>query len=182
MISLAEIAELDLPGIAIGGLSVGEPHQVLHDVLGHTAEKLPPAVPHYLMGVGTPDLIFAAVSAGIDMFDCVFPTRIARNGTVLTPDGRLVLRHEEHTTSHVPIDENCGCSVCNRYSRAYLRHLFKSGEMLGPMLATHHNLAYLARLLKEIRGAIANDEYTVYRDRTLNRFNEGEKARRDRRQ
>ena len=179
--SAAAIAELDLPGVAIGGLSVGEPVEVFRDILAHTARDLRPDVPHYLMGIGTPDLIFDAVTAGIDMFDCVFPTRIARNGTVLTPDGRVVLRHEAHASQHTPIDENCGCRVCSRYSRAYLRHLFKAGEMLGPMLATEHNLYYLSTLLADIRHAISAGTFTAFRSGTLSRFTDGEIARRERR-
>jgi queuine tRNA-ribosyltransferase len=175
--SVEEIAALELPGIAIGGLSVGEPGEIFRDTLAETAPLLPPDIPHYLMGIGTPDYIFDAVTAGIDMFDCVFPTRIARNGTVLTWDGRVVLRHQKHKTSQEPIDPGCGCSVCARYSRSYLRHLFKSGEMLGPILATEHNLFFLHRLVAGIRESIRDGRYTTYRDATLSRYNEGERRR-----
>ena len=175
--SAAQIAELDLPGIAIGGLSVGESRELFSETLASTAAHLPERVPRYLMGIGTPDYIFDAVTAGIDMFDCVFPTRIARNGTVLTRDGRVVLRHDAHRFSEEPIDAECACDVCRRYSRGYLRHLFKSGEMLGPMLATEHNLYYLADLLRCIRTAISEGWYGEYRDLTLSRYRRGEQTR-----
>ena len=175
--SVEQIAALDLPGIAIGGLSVGESSDVFRETLAQTAPLLPRDIPHYLMGIGTPDYIFDAVTAGIDMFDCVFPTRIARNGTVLTWDGRVVLRHEKHKVSQEPIDPSCDCSVCRRYSRSYLRHLFKSGEMLGPILATEHNLHFLGKLVQGIRTAIRTGRYVEYRDTTLSRYNEGEQRR-----
>ncbi len=177
--SVEQIAALDLPGIAIGGLSVGETTEVFRETLAQTAPLLPRDVPHYLMGIGTPDYIFHAVDAGIDMFDCVFPTRIARNGTVLTWDGRVVLRNEKHKTSQEPIDTTCECAVCSRYSRSYLRHLFKSGEMLGPILATEHNLHFLGELVAGIRSSIREGRYTAYRDATLARYNDGERLRQD---
>jgi queuine tRNA-ribosyltransferase len=179
--SAEEIAALELPGIAIGGLSVGEEPSVFRETLFGTAPLLPADRPRYLMGIGTPDYIFDAVTAGMDMFDCVFPTRIARNGTVLTWDGRLVLKNERHTDDTTPIDPSCSCATCARYSRAYLRHLFKTGEMLGPMLATEHNLFFLARLLDGIRASIREGTYTVWRDSVLARYEEGERERRDRR-
>ncbi len=175
--SVAEISELELPGIAVGGLSVGEEAAQFRETLFGTAELLPADRPRYLMGIGTPDYIFDAVTAGIDMFDCVFPTRIARNGTVLTWNGRVVLKHEAHSTDSDPIDSTCNCRTCTTYSRAYLRHLFKTGEMLGPMLATEHNLFFLARLLDGIREAIGEGRYVAYRDAVMNRYNEGERAR-----
>lgn len=175
--SVEQIAALGLPGIAIGGLSVGESSELFRATLAETAPLLPPDVPHYLMGIGTPDYIFDAVTAGIDMFDCVFPTRIARNGTVLTWAGRVVLRQEKHKASQEPIDSGCECSVCMRYTRSYLRHLFKSGEMLGPILATEHNLYFLAGLTEGIRTSIREGRYTEYRRETLSRYNEGERLR-----
>ncbi len=179
--SAEEITALDLPGNAIGGLSVGEERGLFRDTLFETARHLPADKPRYLMGIGTPDYIFDAVEAGMDMFDCVFPTRIARNGTVLTPDGRLVLRHEAHRQDDAPIDPECGCMTCKRYSRAYLRHLFKSNEMLGPMLTTEHNLYYIADLLAGIRKAVRAGSFSAHRNAILNRFEEGERARQDRR-
>ncbi len=179
--SADEISVLDLPGIAIGGLSVGEERGLFREMLFETARHLPTGKPRYLMGIGTPDYIFDAVEAGMDMFDCVFPTRIARNGTVLTPDGRLILRHEVHRNDDTPIDPTCGCTTCQRYSRAYLRHLFKSNEMLGPMLTTEHNLYYISDLLAGIREAVRADSFPAHRLAVLDRFEEGERARRDRR-
>jgi len=175
--SVEQIAALGLPGIAIGGLSVGESSDLFREMLAQTAPLLPADIPHYLMGIGTPDYIFDAVTAGIDMFDCVFPTRIARNGTVLTWDGRVVLRHEKHKSSQEPIDPNCECSACTRYSRSYIRHLFKSGEMLGPILATEHNLSFIGKLVEGIRDSIRSGRYVAYRDSTLARYNEGERLR-----
>lgn len=179
--SAEEIGALDLPGIAIGGLSVGESPDLFRETLFETAPLLPADRPRYLMGIGTPDYIFDAVTAGIDMFDCVFPTRIARNGTVLTPDGRVVLKNEHHREATGPIDPECGCATCRSYSRAYLRHLFKTGEMLGPMLATEHNLFFLARLLDDIRSAIRGGSYARFRDSFMRRYEEGERERRSRR-
>ncbi len=179
--SALEIAELDLPGTAIGGLSVGEDASLFRDTLCETARHLPADRPRYLMGIGTPDYIFDAVSAGMDMFDCVFPTRIARNGTVLTPDGRVVLLNETHRADSTPIDPECGCLTCHRYSRAYLRHLFKSGEILGPILTTEHNLFYVSELLRGIREAIRAGAFAAYRNLVLRRYEEGERARQDRR-
>ena len=179
--SAQEIAELDLPGIAIGGLSVGEEASLFRETLYETAGCLPGDRPRYLMGVGTPDYIFDAVGAGIDMFDCVFPTRIARNGTVLTRNGRVVLLNETHRADSTPIDPECECLTCRRYSRAYLRHLFKSGEMLGPILTTEHNLYYLSGLLSAIREAIRNHTFAACRDSVMRRYEEGERARQERR-
>lgn len=179
--SATEIAELDLPGIAIGGLSVGEEPQVFRETLFETAPLLPEDRPRYLMGIGTPDYIFDAVTAGVDLFDCVFPTRIARNGTVLTPHGRVVLKNERHRDATDPIDPECGCATCRTYSRSYLRHLFTTREMLGPMLATEHNLFFLARLLDDIRSAIRDGSYARFRDSFMRRYEEGERERRSRR-
>ena len=179
--SADEILAIGTPGIAIGGLSVGEEPSVFRDMLQLTAELLPDTVPRYLMGIGTPDYIFDAVAAGIDMFDCVFPTRIARNGTVLTWDGRVVLSNETHRTDTDPIDPSCGCDTCRRYSRAYLRHLFNTGEILGPMLATEHNLFFLHELLEGIRTAIAASSFGDYRREVMDRYETGEQRRQERR-
>jgi queuine tRNA-ribosyltransferase len=161
--SIEEITALDLPGIAIGGLSVGEQTEQFEDILGFTAQYLPDSKPHYLMGVGTPEYILAAVENGIDMFDCVFPTRIARNATVFSHSGRLVLRNHKFISDERPIDEKCDCSTCHRYSRSYLRHLFKAGEILGPMLTTHHNLHFLYSMMSEIRENIICGTFLKYK-------------------
>ncbi|MES2886610.1 MAG: tRNA guanosine(34) transglycosylase Tgt [Pseudomonadota bacterium] len=152
--SLAGLAELDLPGYAIGGLSVGEPKADMLRILRHTAPQLPPNKPRYLMGVGTPEDLVDGVSEGIDMFDCVMPTRNARNGHLFTRFGDLKLRNARHKTDERPLDESCRCHTCVNFSRAYLHHLDRCGEMLGPMLASIHNLHYYLNLMKEIREAL----------------------------
>lgn len=172
--SAEEIIALDLPGIAVGGLSVGETYDVFLEFLNYTAELLPVPVPRYLMGIGSPRYILDAVAAGIDMFDCVFPTRIARNGTVFTRTGRIALKREEYTRDTGPVDSSCGCRTCRTYSRAYLRHLFKAGEILGPMLATEHNLFFLQQLMKEIRTAIRGGTFARFREDFLSRYPVGE--------
>jgi queuine tRNA-ribosyltransferase len=176
-LSATQLRDLDLPGYAIGGLSVGEPPAAMHAMCAFTAPLLPPERPRYLMGVGFPDDILAGVAAGVDMFDCVLPTRMARTGTVMTRDGRLVVKNSEHARAELPLDAECGCPVCARHSRAYLRHLFQVGEMLGPMLATLHNLWFYGDLMREVRAAIAGGGFaTLAHDRTA-RWREGEAAR-----
>ena len=163
--SLAGLVALDLPGYAIGGLSVGEPKEDMVRVLKHTAPRLPSSKPRYLMGVGTPEDLIEGVAAGIDMFDCVMPTRNARNAHLFTRFGDLKLRNARHRSDERPIDESCGCTTCARgFSRAYLHHLERCGEMLGPMLCSVHNLHYYLNLMSEMRGAIAAgafDEFVV---------------------
>jgi queuine tRNA-ribosyltransferase len=163
--SLASLVALDLPGYAIGGLSVGEPKEDMVRVLKHTAPRLPSSKPRYLMGVGTPEDLVEGVAAGIDMFDCVMPTRNARNAHLFTRFGDLKLRNARHRSDERPIDESCGCTTCARgFSRAYLHHLERCGEMLGPMLCSVHNLHYYLNLMSEMRGAIAAgafDEFVV---------------------
>lgn len=162
--SALELVDLDFPGYAIGGLSVGESPAVFQDFLAHTAAFLPEDKPRYVMGIGTPAYILDAVEQGIDMFDCVLPTRIARNGTFFTRHGRLVIRNEKYKNDMAPIDPESPIAM---YSRAYLRHLFKSNEMLGPMLATEHNLWFLARMMREIRDSIQTGTFQAYRHTTL---------------
>jgi queuine tRNA-ribosyltransferase len=171
--SAEELAEVELPGYAIGGLSVGESTDVFLRILQATAAVLPEEKPRYLMGIGTPDYILAAVRNGIDMFDCVFPTRIARNGMVFTRDGTLALKKRTHEREAGPIDEACSCVTCRRYSRGYLRHLFKAREMLGPMLATEHNLHFLASLMREIRRSIEDGVYSQFQADFLHRYEAG---------
>jgi queuine tRNA-ribosyltransferase len=175
--SAQDIASLDLPGYAIGGLSVGEPKSVLHEMTALSASLLPDDRPRYLMGVGFPDDILAAVLAGVDMFDCVLPTRMARTGTVLTWDGRLVVKNSEHADDPGPIDPECPCPVCSRHGRAYLRHLFQAGEMLGPMLATQHNLWFYQQLMSGIRQAIVAGRLSDYARRISARWLQGEQKR-----
>ncbi len=171
--SVDSVLELDTPGIAIGGLSVGEPRDVYAEFLELSAENLPEDKPRYVMGIGTPDYILDAVYHGIDIFDCVLPTRNARNGSYFTKDGSINIKKECHARDFGPIDPECGCRVCREYSRSYLRHLYKNDEILSSMLASYHNLAFLHGMMREIREAIANGSFGAYRDRFLRRFSGG---------
>ena len=162
--SAKEIVDLDFPGYAIGGLSVGEPADIMYDVLDHTVQFLPKDKARYLMGVGSPDYLIEGVMHGIDMFDCVLPTRIARNGTVLTNKGRMIIRDAKYARDFSPIDENCGCYACRHYSRAYIRHLIKAGEMFGLRLATIHNLFFLINLMEQLKQAIMEDRFLDFRN------------------
>lgn len=162
--SAKDLIALDFPGYAIGGLSVGEPSEIMQDILDHTTDYLPEEKPRYLMGVGTPDYLFEAVRLGVDMADCVLPTRIARNGTVFTHKGRLVIRNAKYRLDEKPLDPECDCYTCRNYSRAYIRHLFNVNEILGPRLTTIHNLNFLLRLMERIRGAIASGDFLQLRE------------------
>lgn len=167
------VSSFDLPGIAIGGLSVGEPPEKFAEFLQYTVQYLPKEKPKYVMGIGTPEYILEAVSNGIDMFDCVLPTRNARNGSYFTHDGMLSIKQERFREDFSPLDKDCNCKVCRNYSRAYLRHIFKSQEILGSMLATYHNLYFLNNMLKEIRVAINEDRFDEYKKNFLERFHSG---------
>jgi len=168
--SLEEVCSIDFPGFAVGGLSVGEPFPVFEEYVAWAGESLPREKPRYVMGIGTPEYIFAAVRNGFDMFDCVFPTRTARNGTVFTRDGRVVLRNADHRYSTHAIEEGCACYACRNFSRGYIRHLFKAGEMLGPMLATQHNLHFLSVLMRDVADAIRGDAFGEFERRFLERY------------
>jgi len=154
--STLRLVEMDFPGYAIGGLSVGEPKETMFELVEISMELLPEDKPRYLMGVGTPEDIVRAVALGVDMFDCVLPTRLGRTGTAFTSVGKVNLRHAKYTNDPSPLDPNCDCLTCRRYSRAYLRHLFKVGEATGPRLVTWHNLHFYLRLMERIRDAIVN--------------------------
>jgi queuine tRNA-ribosyltransferase len=167
------VTSLDMPGIAIGGLSVGEPAEIFTEMLNFTVEHLPSDKPKYVMGIGTPDYILDAVQAGIDMFDCVLPTRNARNGSYFTHDGNLSIKQERFSHDFTPVDGECQCKVCKNYSRAYLRHLFKEQEILSAMLASYHNLYFLHTMMNEIRSAIEHDCFEQYRTDFLSRFKAG---------
>lgn len=160
--SARELVEMDFPGYAVGGLSVGEPKKMMYEALEATLPFLPVEKPRYLMGVGSPDALLEAVMRGIDMFDCVLPTRIARNGRVMTWKGYLTVRNAVYAADMSPLDENCGCPVCRQYSRAYIRHLLNAGELLGMRLTTYHNLYFLATLMGEIRQALKQDRFAEY--------------------
>jgi queuine tRNA-ribosyltransferase len=155
--SLAGLTDIGFDGYAIGGLSVGEPKDEMMRILAHTAPRLPAHKPRYLMGVGTPEDIAHAVSTGIDMFDCVMPTRNARNGWLFTRFGDIKIRNARHKDDPRPLDESCGCYTCRNFSRAYLHHLNRVKEILGAQLATIHNLHYYQQLMRDLREAIAAD-------------------------
>ena len=165
--SIESIMECDPHGIAIGGLSVGEPEEVYKEFLAFTAAHVPKHKPLYVMGIGTPDYILEAVKNGVDIFDCVLPSRNARNGNLFTRTGPISIKKKEYEYDFGPIDPSCSCKVCRNYSRAYLRHLFRCKEILYSMLATYHNLAFLHRMVAEIREAITEDRFSEYYRRFL---------------
>lgn len=168
--SAKKTVEQDLPGYAIGGLSVGEPKNIMNEVIEYTIPYLPKNKPRYLMGVGSPDSLIEGSIRGIDMFDCVLPTRIARNGTVMTSEGKLVVRNANYAEDFRPLDESCDCYSCKNFSRAYIRHLIKTGEILGARLTTIHNLRFLQNLMKNIRNAIATDNLINFRNDFFEKF------------
>ncbi|SEA94736.1 queuine tRNA-ribosyltransferase [Thalassobacillus cyri] len=168
--SAEDLISLDFPGYAIGGLSVGEPKDVMNRVLDFTAPMLPENKPRYLMGVGSPDSLIDGSIRGIDMFDCVLPTRIARNGTCMTSNGRLVVRNAKFSRDFRPIDENCDCYTCRNYSRAYIRHLVKNNETFGFRLTTYHNLYFLLKLMEHVRQAIREDRLGDFREEFFEQY------------
>ncbi len=161
------ISEMPFPGIAVGGVSVGEPPEEMRRVLAFTMPHLPTDRPRYLMGVGTPTDLLDSVMQGVDMFDCVLPTRVARNGTLYTSRGRINISNARWADDERPIDPNCACRVCQRHSAAYLRHLHQTNEILGARLATYHNLAFYANLMEGIRTAIDEDRFLAFREEQL---------------
>jgi queuine tRNA-ribosyltransferase len=160
--SLAGLVEMDFPGYAVGGVSVGEPKDEMLRIMAHTPHRLPAHKPRYLMGVGTPEDLVDGVTAGVDMFDCVMPTRNARNGHLFTRFGDLRLRNSRYKNDERPIDETCGCHTCRNFSRAYLHHLDRCGEMLGPMLTSIHNLHYYLNLMREVREALEAGRFAAF--------------------
>ncbi len=169
--SAEELVPLDFPGYAIGGLSVGEPSELMYSTLEATVQHLPEEKPRYLMGVGLPNDLFEAVSRGVDMFDCVVPTRNGRNATVFTPDGKLNLRGASFAKDWRPIDENCPCYACRNHTRAYLRHLFNSEEYLAGRLASLHNITFFIQLLEFMRRAIEENRFSEFRAAFQARYN-----------
>ena len=163
-ISAKDLVAMDFPGYAVGGLSVGEPKELMCDVLEFTTKFLPVDKPRYLMGVGTPDYLIEAVLRGIDMCDCVLPTRIARNGTALTSKGKVVVRNATYERDWGKLDEQCDCYTCKNYTRAYIRHLIKTNEILGVRLLSIHNLRFLTSLMEKVRNAIENDRLMDFRN------------------
>ena len=165
-----ELIKMDFPGYAIGGLSVGETKEEMYAVLDDVAHVLPETKPRYLMGVGTPDDILEGVRRGIDMFDCVYPTRMARHGTAMTSLGQIPIKNKTYETDLTSLDPNCDCKVCTTYSKSYLRHLFKSQEFLGPRLISYHNLYFLKNLMKNIRNAIQNDRLADFQQEFFSKY------------
>lgn len=161
--SARELLELDFPGYAVGGLSVGEPADILMQVLDYTVPLMPADKPRYFMGAGSPDYLIELAIRGIDMADCVLPTRIARNGTVMTSRGKVVIRNAKHKRDFTPLDPECSCYACKNYSKAYIRHLFNVDEILGSRLATIHNLHFLIKLMEDLRESIREDRVLEFR-------------------
>lgn len=168
--SAEQLTSLDFPGYAIGGLSVGEPKEVMYQMLEITTPLLPANKPRYLMGVGSPDALLEGAIRGVDMFDCVLPTRIARNGTCMTSQGRLVIRNAKYQDDFGPLDPECSCYTCTHYSRAYIRHLIKADETFGIRLTTYHNLHFLLDLMRKIRQAIMEDRLLDFRDEFFEKY------------
>jgi len=168
--SAKQIVDLDLPGYAIGGLSVGEPKELMYDIMDDCVEELPKDKPRYLMGVGSPDCLFEGVERGIDMFDCVLPTRIARHGMAMTSQGRVNIKNAKYERDFSPLDPDCDCYTCRNYSKAYLRHLFKADEILSSMLMTNHNLHFLVNTMKNIRKSIEEDRFLEYKKEFYDRY------------
>ncbi|MGG0667510.1 tRNA guanosine(34) transglycosylase Tgt [Sporosarcina koreensis] len=168
--SAKDLVSLDFPGYAIGGLSVGEPKDVMNRALEFTTPLLPENKPRYLMGVGSPDSLIDGAIRGVDMFDCVLPTRIARNGTLMTSEGRLVVKNAKYERDFGPLDPNCDCYACKNYSRAYIRHLIRANETFGIRLTSYHNLHFLLRLMEQIREAIRNDRLGDFREEFFEQY------------
>jgi queuine tRNA-ribosyltransferase len=171
MESAEQMVSLDLPGYAIGGLAVGESKGEMEEMLAHTIQYLPEDRPRYLMGVGYPEDILMAVSYGVDMFDCVLPTRNARTGCVFTSEGPLVYRNADFADDPRPLDPNCDCRVCRRYSRSYLRHLYNQSEITGMVLSSYHSTYFFQNLMREIREAIEAGQFESFRKQFLSLYN-----------
>lgn len=168
--SMDQITSIDLPGYALGGFSVGEPIELMHELVSEVACEMPEHKPRYLMGVGTPLDLILSVDAGIDMFDCVMPTRVARNGTYFTWNGKVSIKRQENKEDSRPLDEDCSCYTCRHYSRAYLRHLFLAGEILSSRLGTIHNLHFYLDLMNKMRQAILEGRWEEFRKQALTRL------------
>lgn len=168
--SIEELESLDFPGYGIGGLSVGEPKEIMIDVLDDLMPRMPKDKPRYLMGVGTPDYLIEAAIRGVDMCDCVLPTRLARNGTAITSRGNLTVRNKPNELDLRPVDEECDCYTCKNYTRAYIHHLIKTNEILGARLLSIHNLRFLVRLMEQVRTAIKEDRLMDFRNEFYDKF------------
>jgi len=171
--SVEGLEGIGFPGYGIGGLSVGEPKDLMYEMAEFSASCLPEGKPRYLMGSGTPEDLVVQIAYGADMFDCVLPTRYGRNGSVFTPDGKLTLRNARHKDEHKPIDENCACYACRNFTRAYIRHLYHAGEILGLRLGTTHNLHFYLRLMADVRSAIREGRFAAFQKSFLARYRAG---------
>src|SRR2546430_1205179 len=171
--SLERTVEIGFDGYAIGGLSVGEEKSVMLDVIEDVAPRMPADKPRYLMGVGTPEDLIEAVARGVDMFDCVLPTRNGRNGQAFTSRGKLNIKNAQYVVDQMPLDKSCACSVCRRHSRAFLPHLYVSGEMLGGILLTHHNLAFFLDTMRRVRQAIRSGQFANFRRECTEQISSG---------
>ena len=168
--SAMEISSLSFDGVAIGGLSVGEPHDLMYDILEETTQWMPKGKARYLMGVGTPDCLVEGVARGVDMFDCVFPTRVARNGMAMIHTGRMNMKNKQYERDFRPIEESCGCYTCRNYTRAYIRHLYKSEELLAFRLVTIHNLYFLLQFMRDMREAIVQGNFSEFREHFMEHY------------
>ena len=169
-ICAGELSQIDFPGYAIGGLSVGEEKSVFQEFVAFTTPLLPFEKPKYVMGIGTPDYILDAIESGVDMFDCVYPTRVARNGSAMTQEGLLPLKAERFTADASPLEEGCPCHACRRYSRAYIRHLVRAGEINALTLLTEHNLTFMQNFLRNVRAAIRENRFSAFKKDFLARY------------
>ena len=168
--SAMEISSLPFDGVAVGGLSVGEPHDLMYDILEETTQWMPKGKARYLMGVGTPDCLVEGVARGVDMFDCVFPTRVARNGMAMIHTGRMNMKNKQYERDFRPIEESCGCYTCRNYTRAYIRHLYKSEELLVFRLVTIHNLYFLLQFMRDMREAIVQGNFSEFREHFMEHY------------
>lgn len=168
--SAMEISSLPFDGVAVGGLSVGEPHDLMYDILEETIQWMPKGKARYLMGVGTPDCLVEGVARGVDMFDCVFPTRVARNGMAMIHTGRMNMKNKQYERDFRPIEESCGCYTCRNYTRAYIRHLYKSEELLAFRLVTIHNLYFLLQFMRDMREAIVQGNFSKFREHFMEHY------------
>lgn len=170
-LSVEEITDMDFSGYAIGGLSVGEPKDLLFEFAAYSAGLLPEEKPRYLMGVGKPEDILECIGMGIDMFDCVLPTRVGRNGWAFTRGGRVVIKNAQYRNDMSPLDHSCDCYACRTFTRSYIRHLFNTGESLGPRLASLHNITFYHRIISEARKAIADDNFISWKKEFMTHYN-----------
>ncbi len=170
--SAKTLADMDFPGYGIGGLSVGEPKPLMYEMLEELMPHMPENKPRYLMGVGSPDCLLEGIERGVDMFDCVLATRIARNGTVFTKNGRVVVRNNQYARDFRPLDESCDCYVCKNFSRAYIRHLIKAEEILAARLTSYHNLYFLIRLMDRARESIEQDRFPEFKHEFFENYNQ----------